>query len=172
MSNDGKSEKAQDDVRDTVAEETKDDVRDTVTEDLGEEKYFTNQAEKLREKGSEIVEDDKSTKAESRRIKRESDTLIQNRANRAINEKGKGVFNIMSRKPIVTVVIIGVLIVGILIYAFGQYGNQSYKAEIFNASWNQSLVSLRNGNVSVTEYCNQNPHDQKLCDIFWKLKYM
>ena len=170
MSNDGKSEKAQDDVRDTVAEETK-DVRDTVAEDLGEEKYFTNQAEKLREKGHKIVEEDKSTKAESPRIK-ESDTFTQHKVNRAINEKGKGVFNIMSRKPIVTLVITGVIIVGILIYAFAQYGNQSYKVEIFNASWNQSLVSLHNGNISVTEYCNQNPHDQKLCDIFWKLKYM
>ena len=171
LSNDGKSKKAQEDVKDTVAEKTN-DVKDTVAEDPGEENYFTNQAKKLREKGGEIVEDNKSPEEPSR-IKLESDTFTQHRVSRATTKKGKDVFNTMARKPIVPILIIGaIVLVGIVLYALVQYGNQSYKVETFNASWNQSLGGLRNGNVSVTEYCNHDPHDQKLCDIFWKLKFM
>jgi hypothetical protein len=182
LSNDGKSRKVEEDVKDAVAEETKDvkdavaeetkDVKDAVAEDLGEEKYFTNQAKKLREKVGEIVEDEKSQELVPPRIKRESG-FRQHRVTQATTEKGKDVFNIMARKPVVPILIIGaIVLVGILLYALVQYGNQSYKVETFNASWNQSLDGLRNGNVSVPEYCNHNPHDQKLCDIFWKLKYM
>jgi hypothetical protein len=158
------------DVRDTVADETK-DVRDTVAEDLGEQNYFRDQAKKLREKAAQIVEDDKSAKPESPRIKTESNL---HSVNQATTEKGKEVFNMMGKKPLVTLLIIGAIVIGaILIYELVQYSNnQSNKEENFNASWNQSLDSLRSGNVSVTQYCNQNPHDQKLCDLYWDLKYM
>ena len=158
------------DERDTVAEKTI-DVSDTVAEDLGEQKYFTDQAKKLREKAAQIIEDDNSAKPESPSIKRESDLHT---VNQATTEKGKVVFNMMGKKPVVTLLIIGVIVIGaILIYAMVQYGNnQSTKEENFNASWNQSLDSLRSGNVSVTQYCNQNPHDQKLCDLYWDLRYM
>jgi hypothetical protein len=158
------------DATDTVADETK-DATDTVADDLGEQKYFTDQAKKLREKAAEIIEDDNSAKPESPSIKRESDLHA---VNQATTEKGKVVFNMMGKKPVVTLLIIGVIVIGaILIYAMVQYSNnQSYKEENFNASWNQSLDSLRSGNVSVTQYCNQNPHDQKLCDLYWDLRYM
>ena len=174
MSDDGKNdERAQKNVRDTVAEETKEDIRDTVAEDPGEDRYFTEQAKNLREKADEIVNDDKSSKPKSERIEQESDTFRQHKINRLTTEKGKGVYNMMTRKPIVTVLIIGaVILVGILLYALVQNGDQSDKIENSKALWNQSLDGLRSGNVSVTEYCNQNPHDQQLCDLFWNLRYM
>ncbi|HKQ21555.1 MAG TPA: hypothetical protein VJS91_05920 [Nitrososphaeraceae archaeon] len=176
-------EKTQKDVRDTVAEETKEDVRDTVAEetkenniadDLGEDKFFTEQAKKLREKADEIVEDNKFTGAKSSRIEQESDTYKQHNDDRASTEIGKAVFNKMARKPIVTVLVIGaVILVGILLYTLAQYGsNQSEKIESSKMLWNQSLDGLRSGNVSVPEYCNQNPHDQRLCELYWNLKFM
>jgi cytochrome c-type biogenesis protein CcmH/NrfG len=169
MSRDGKFEKSQEDVRDTVAEETKEDIRDTVAENL-EEKYFTDQTKKLREKTAQIVEDDKHIESETPKIKGES---YVHSINPAATEKGKVIFNMMGRKPVVTLVIIGAIVLGgILLYASVQYGNQSDKEEKFSTSWNQSLDGLRSGNVTVTQYCNQNPHDQKLCDLFWNLKYM
>ena len=170
MSDERKFEKAKKDVTDTVADESK-DVTDTVAEDLGEQNYFTDQAKKLREKAAQIVEDDKSAKPDAPRIKTESDL---HSVNQATTEKGREVFNMMGKKPLVTVLIIGVIVIGgILIYELVQYSNnQSFKEENFNASWNQSLDSLRSGNVSVTQYCNQNPHDQKLCDLYWDLKFM
>jgi hypothetical protein len=173
MSGDGKFEKSQEDVRDTVAEETKEDVR----ENLVEEKYFTDQAKKLREKAAQIVEGDEHIEFETPSIKGESPRIkgksYINSINPAASKKGREILNMMGRKPIVTLLIIGaIVLVGILLYALVQYGNQSEKEEKFNASWNQSLDSLRSGNVSVTQYCNKDPHDQKLCDLFWKLKYM
>ena len=174
MSHDGKNdERAQKNVRDTVAEETKEDIRDTVAEDSGEDRYFTEQAKNLREKADEIVYDRKSIEPKSEKIEQESDTFSQHKINRLTTEKGKRVYNMMTRRPIVTVLIIGaVILVGILLYALAQNGDQSDKIENSKAAWNQSLASLRGGNVSVTDYCNQNPHDQQLCDLFWNLKYM
>ena len=168
-------EETKEDVKDIVeqAEETKEDVKDTVADDLGEEKFFTEQAKKLQEKAAEIVQDNKSTGPKSSRIEQESDTK-QHNEDRASTEIGKAVFNKVARKPIVTVLVIGaVILVGILLYTLVQYGsNQSEKIENSEMLWNQSLDGLRSGNVSVSEYCNQNPHDQRLCDLYWNLKFM
>jgi hypothetical protein len=174
MSDDGKiDERAEKNARDTIAEETEEVIRDTVADDLGEDRYFTEQAKNLREKADEIVNDDKSSKPKSERIEQEFNTFKQHKINRLTTEKGKGVINMMARKPIVTVLIIGaVILVGVLTYTLAQNGDQSNKIENSKALWNRSLDGLRSGNVSVTEYCNQNPHDQKLCDLFWNLRYM
>ena len=87
-------------------------------------------------------------------------------------QKGKAAINMLRAKPIVTILIIVVIVLGgSLVYTLVQYGNQSYKIEKFNAEWNNSLGDLRKGTVSVSEYCNQFVHDQKLCDQFWNLKY-
>jgi hypothetical protein len=170
---DSVAEETKEDITDSVAEETKEDITDSVAEDPGEDRYFTEQAKKLREKADEIVNDDKSNKPKPERIKKGSDTFRQHKINRLTTEKGKGVYNMMTRKPIVTVLIIGaVILVGISLYTLAQNGDQPNKIENSKALWNQSLASLRSGNVSVTEYCNQNPHDQQLCDLYWNLKYM
>ncbi|CAN5520614.1 hypothetical protein BH18THE1_BH18THE1_10570 [soil metagenome] len=87
-------------------------------------------------------------------------------------EKGKAAIKIIGAKPIITILIIVAIVLGaFLLYTLVQYGSQSYKMDIFNALWNNSLGDLRSGTVSVTEYCNQRVHDQKLCDQFWNLKY-
>ena len=87
-------------------------------------------------------------------------------------QKAKAAINLLGGKPIVTVLIIMAIVLGVLLLiTLVQYGNQAYKIQNFNALWNNSLSDLRNGNVSLTEYCNQRVHDQKLCDQFWNLKY-
>lgn len=85
---------------------------------------------------------------------------------------GKTAFNIIRGKPLVAIlIIIAITLFALLIYTALLYTNQSYKVVHYNALWNNSLTDLRNGTVSVTEYCNQDVHDQQLCDQYWNLKY-
>ena len=158
------------------AEKVEKDLRDTVSdgeEDGDVDLHFTEQAKKLREKAAEIVgEDTKSAESMPSRIEHEPDPVKQDKVNAETTEKSKA-SNMLARKPIITaLIIVAIVLGGFLLYTLVQYGNQSYKIEHFNALWNQSLGDLRSGNVSVTEYCNQRVHDQKLCDQFWNLKYM
>ena len=84
----------------------------------------------------------------------------------------KTAINIIRSKPLVAIlIIIAITLAALLIYTALLYTNQSYKVEHYNALWNNSLTNLRNGTVSVTEYCNQDVHDQQLCDQYWNLKY-
>jgi len=85
---------------------------------------------------------------------------------------GKTAINIIRGKPLVAVLIIAVIaLAAFLIYTVLLYTNQSYKVVHYNSLWNNSLTDLRNGTVSVTEYCNQDVHDQQLCDQYWNLNY-
>jgi len=85
---------------------------------------------------------------------------------------GKTAINIIRGKPLVVILIIVVIVLAaILIYTAILYTSQSYKVVHYNGLWNNSLTDLRNGTISVTEYCNQEVHDQQLCDQYWNLKY-
>src|ERR1043165_496748 len=95
------------------------------------------------------------------------------RDNSKMAEKGKGVINKISHKPVViTLVIVAIVLGGFLLYSQMQLSNQSYKIQNFNANWNQSLSDLRNGTTSLTEYCNNRVHDEDLCNRFMNLQYM
>ena len=85
---------------------------------------------------------------------------------------GKTAINIIRGKPLVAIlIIVAISLAAILIYMALLYTSQSYKIVHYNALWNNSLTDLRNGTVSVAEYCNQEVHDQQLCDQYWNLKY-
>jgi hypothetical protein len=145
--------------------------------DLGEEipeesiPHFPEQVKKLKEKSAEIVED--KNPVEPSTIKHEPDNVRKNKLNRALTEGRGSANNFLTRKAIVTLsVIIAIVIIGVVLYTVVQSSNQSYKVENYNSQWNASLLDLRNGNVSMTDYCNTRVHDQKLCDQYWDLKYM
>jgi hypothetical protein len=79
---------------------------------------------------------------------------------------------ISRRLTIVALIGVAAILGGYLIYSQIQFSNQSYKIENFNALWNQSLQDLRNGNTSIIEYCNNQVHDEILCDQFNNLQYI
>jgi len=85
---------------------------------------------------------------------------------------GKTAINIIRGKPIIVIlIIVAIALAIILIYTLVHYASQTYKIDYYNGRWNNSLTDLRNGTISVSEYCNQEIHDQELCDQFWNLKY-
>ena len=80
---------------------------------------------------------------------------------------------ILSRRPIILILIIGVILLGsFLLYTQYQLSSQSYKISNFNALWNESLADLRSGNATINEYCNNRVHDENLCNQFSNLQYM
>jgi len=85
---------------------------------------------------------------------------------------GKVAIDMLRSRPIVAIlIIVAIVLAALLIYTAFLYASQTYKIEYYNARWDNSLGDLRNGTVSVTEYCNQEVHDQKLCEQFWNLQY-
>jgi hypothetical protein len=80
--------------------------------------------------------------------------------------------NTLRGKPIVVIlIIVAIALAVLLIYAAVLYASQTYKIEYYNELWNNALGDLRNGTMSVTEYCNQAVHDQELCDQYGNLEY-
>jgi hypothetical protein len=132
------------------------------------EKNFRKEAAKVDvdEKSSDTMPPENIVEHESAEVKRHKD-------NPRIAEKGKVGINMLTRKPIVTtLVIVAIVLGGFLLYSQMQLSNQSYKIENFNANWNQSLADLRSGNTSIVEYCNNRVHDEDLCNRFMNLQYM
>jgi len=87
-------------------------------------------------------------------------------------QRGKAYINIIRGKPIIVILIIVAIALGaFLIYVAVNYASQIYKIDYYNEQWNNSLNELRNGTVTVTEYCNKEIHDQELCNQFWNLEY-
>jgi hypothetical protein len=85
---------------------------------------------------------------------------------------GKAAINMLRARPIVVIlIIVAIALAVLLIYTAFLYASQTYKIKYYNELWNNALGDLRNGTVSVTEYCNQPVHDQKLCDQFGNLEY-
>jgi hypothetical protein len=84
----------------------------------------------------------------------------------------KGAINMLRGRPMVVIlIIVAIALAVLLIYTAFLYASQTYKIDYYNELWNNALGDLRNGTVSVTEYCNQAVHDQKLCDQFGNLEY-
>jgi hypothetical protein len=84
----------------------------------------------------------------------------------------KGAINMLRGRPMVVIlIIVAIALAVLLIYTAFLYASQTYKIDYYNELWNNALGDLRNGTVSVTEYCNQAVHDQKLCDQFGNLQY-
>jgi hypothetical protein len=80
--------------------------------------------------------------------------------------------NSLRGKPIVVIlIIVAIALAVLLIYTAILYASQTYKIEYYNELWNNALGDLRNGTMSVTEYCKQAVHDQELCDQFGNLQY-
>jgi hypothetical protein len=83
-----------------------------------------------------------------------------------------GAINTLRGKPIIVILmIVAIALAALLIYTAIIYASQTYKIEYYNTLWNNALGDLRNGTMSVTEYCNQAVHDQQLCDQFGNLEY-
>ena len=139
----------------------------------GPEENLREAEKNFREEATKVDEDEKSgdtmppeniVKHEPAAVKRNSPEII---------EKRKVGINMLAGKPIViTLIIVAIVLGGFLLYTIIQYSNQSYKIENFNGLWNQSLSDLRNGNISVIEYCNERVHDENLCNQFNNLQYM
>jgi hypothetical protein len=84
----------------------------------------------------------------------------------------KGAINMLRGRPMVVIlIIVAIALAVLLIYTAFLYASQTYKIDYYNELWNNALGDLRNGTVSVTEYCNQAVHDQKVCEQFWNLEY-
>jgi hypothetical protein len=84
----------------------------------------------------------------------------------------KAAIDMLRSRPIVLIlIIVAIVLAAILIYTAVLYASQTYKIEYYNTLWNNALGDLRNGTISVTEYCNQAVHDQKVCEQFWNLEY-
>ncbi len=80
--------------------------------------------------------------------------------------------NTLRGKPMVVIlIIVAIALAVLLIYTAVLYASQTYKIEYYNTLWNNALGDLRNGTMSVTEYCKQAVHDQELCDQFGNLDY-
>jgi len=132
------------------------------------EKNFREEAAKVDkvEKSSDTMPPENIVEHELAEVKRFKD-------NSKIVEKGRVGINLLTHKPIVTMlVIVAIVLGGFLLYSQMQLSNQSYKIENFNANWNQSLADLRSGNTSIVEYCNNPVHDEDLCNQFKSLQYM
>ena len=132
------------------------------------EKNFREEAAKVDkvEKSSDTMPPENIVEHELAEVKRFKD-------NSKIVEKGRVGINLLTHKPIVTMlVIVAIVLGGFLLYSQMQLSNQSYKIENFNANWNQSLADLRSGNTSIVEYCNNRVHDEDLCNQFKSLQYM
>ena len=132
------------------------------------EKNFREEAAKVDkvEKSSDTMPPENIVEHELAEVKRFKD-------NSKIVEKGRVGINLLTHKPIVTMlVIVAIVLGGFLLYSQMQLSNQSYKIENFNANWNQSLADLRSGNTSIVEYCNNRVHDEDLCNRFMNLQYM
>ena len=132
------------------------------------EKNFREEAAKVDkvEKSSDTMPPENIVEHELAEVKRFKD-------NSKIVEKGRVGINLLTHKPIVTMlVIVAIVLGGFLLYSQMQLSNQSYKIENFNANWNQSLAELRSGNTSIVEYCNNRVHDEDLCNRFMNLQYM
>lgn len=79
----------------------------------------------------------------------------------------------ISRKSIKIIVVIGIIVLGVfLIYSVFHLNNESYKAENYNAFWNQSLADLKGGKITMDEYCTNRVHDEQFCNQFASLQYM
>ena len=145
-------------------------------ENLREAEKNLREAEKnFREEATKVDEDEKSgdTMPPENIVKHEPTAVKRNKDSPEIIEKRKVGIKILAGKPIViTLIIVAIVLGGFLLYTLIQYSNQSYKIENFNALWNQSLSDLRNGNISVIEYCNERVHDENLCNQFNNLQYM
>ena len=145
-------------------------------ENLREAEKNLREAEKnFREEATKVDEDEKSgdTMPPENIVKHEPTAVKRNKDSPEIIEKRKIGIKILAGKPIViTLIIVAIVLGGFLLYTLIQYSNQSYKIENFNALWNQSLSDLRNGNISVIEYCNKRVHDENLCNQFNNLQYM
>src|SRR6188508_1443784 len=132
------------------------------------EKNFREEAAKVDkvEKSGDTMPPENIVEHELAEVKRFKD-------NSKIVEKGRVGINLLTHKPIVTMlVIVAIVLGGFLLYSQMQLSNQSYKIENFNANWNQSLAELRSGNTSIVEYCNNRVHDEDLCNRFMNLQYM
>jgi hypothetical protein len=132
------------------------------------EKNFREEAAKVDkvEKSGDTMPPENIVEHELAEVKRFKD-------NSKIVEKGRVGINLLTHKPIVTMlVIVAIVLGGFLLYSQMQLSNQSYKIENFNANWNQSLADLRSGNTSIVEYCNNPVHDEDLCNQFKSLQYM
>ena len=132
------------------------------------EKNFREEAAKVDkvEKSGDTMPPENIVEHELAEVKRFKD-------NSKIVEKGRVGINLLTHKPIVTMlVIVAIVLGGFLLYSQMQLSNQSYKVENFNANWNQSLADLRSGNTSIVEYCNNRVHDEDLCNQFKSLQYM
>jgi len=132
------------------------------------EKNFREEAAKVDkvEKSGDTMPPENIVEHELAEVKRFKD-------NSKIVEKGRVGINLLTHKPIVTMlVIVAIVLGGFLLYSQMQLSNQSYKIENFNANWNQSLADLRSGNTSIVEYCNNRVHDEDLCNQFKSLQYM
>jgi hypothetical protein len=80
--------------------------------------------------------------------------------------------NTLRGKPIIVLlIIVAIALAVLLIYTAVLYASQTYKIDYYNTLWNSALDDLRNGTMSVTEYCKQAVHDQDLCDQFGNLEY-
>ena len=145
-------------------------------ENLREAEKNLREAEKnFREEATKVDEGEKSgdTMPPENIVKHEPTAVKRNKDSPEIIEKRKVGIKILAGKPIViTLIIVAIVLGGFLLYTLIQYSNQSYKIENFNALWNQSLSDLRNGNISVIEYCNKRVHDENLCNQFNNLQYM
>ena len=141
----------------------------------GPEEKLREAEKNFREEATKVDEDEKSgdTMLPENIVKHEPTAVKRNKDSSEIIEKRKFGINMLAGKPIViALIIVAIVLGGFLLYTLIQYSNQSYKIENFNALWNQSLSDLRNGNISVIEYCNQRVHDENLCNQFNNLQYM
>ena len=141
----------------------------------GPEEKLREAEKNCREEAAEVdkVEKSSDTMPPENIVEHELAEVKRFKDNSKIVEKGRVGINLLTHKPIVTMlVIVAIVLGGFLLYSQMQLSNQSYKIENFNANWNQSLADLRSGNTSIVEYCNNRVHDEDLCNRFMNLQYM
>lgn len=131
----------------------------------------------MREAGKMVTEDEKSVDTIPREniAEHEPKGSDRDQAPEKVQKRfgGSTILDILPRRPILVILIIGAIILGgFLIYSQIQLSNQSYKVENYDALWNQSLADLRGGNTSLVEYCKSPIHDDDLCNRFMNLQYM
>jgi len=161
-------------------EDTAEGVRETASATKGKDSNTTSYKETENKELNKAGGRDKSedmTK-NSRENLREAKEKIEQRTAKIVDagnssdyakKTGAGARTLL-RNPIVILLIIAVIALVIILLLFNS-SNES-KNENFSALWNQSLAELRNGNLTVGEYCVGPVHDEDFCNRLKDLDYM
>lgn len=160
--------KKQENQEDLVSREERSDITQP-------EENLRQAAENLREEAKTVDENkpDDSIQSKTSEHKITEVNTDQSDPEKVVKRVGNTGTGILGRRPIIIVLIVGAIVLsGFLLYSQIQLSNQAYKIENFNALWNQSLADLRSGDTSIDEYCNNQVHDEDICNRFKSLQYM